>query len=293
MCTGCAAPQWSEKDKVLVFEPGHTYARGLTKTLMAAFTPEFSATVALQGVIHIKAKKRGRHEGNRTDHHLDRWANQGDQPPPGQDPKFDYIRQVLQDQRWLPVASQCAVGCQHLRLATKVDLLVTDLQGRLRLVEIKCGFDDYFDVANQGYMNHPWQHVPASFRNKAFLQLLLTQYLFQHSQHRWRGQPYAGAYLLHVFEADDCGTLQHTLDPLPAWCFDPPEALPITLTLLEHNRTQTQHQRRRIVTNGFRRARYRYQKNPASSLKERAPSFASSADPCTEPKAGRATEKTG
>lgn len=261
MCTGCPAPTWSEEHKVLIFQPGNTYARGLTKTLVADFTPEFSATVALKGVPHIKAKKHGRKEGNRTDLHVNQWSSDGNLPPAGQDPKFDYICQVLRDQRWLPLAAQFAVGCSELRLATKIDLVVQDLLGRIRILEIKCGFDDYFDIENQGSMRHPWTHVPASFRNKAFLQLFLTQYLFQHSQHSLRDKPYAGAYLLHVYEADDQGTLKHTLDALPAWCGKDlsSETLEQCLEVLKQSRFQTKNDRKRTMTNGFRRARYHYE----------------------------------
>jgi len=260
MCTGCPAPTWSEEHNVLIFQPGNTYARGLTKTLIADFTPEFSATVALKGVSRIKAKKHGRKEGNLTDRHINQWASDGKLPPPGHDLKFDYIHQVLKDRRWLPLAAQFAVGCSELRLATKIDLIVQDLLGVIRILEIKCGFDDYFDIENQGSMRYPWTHVPASFRNKAFLQLFMTEYLFRHSQHPLRDKPYAGAYLLHVYEADDQGTLNHTLDPLPAWCGEDlsSETLAQCLEVLKQSRFQTKNDRKRTMTNGFRRARYHY-----------------------------------
>lgn len=261
MCQGCPAPEWNEAQKILIFEPGHTYARGLTKTLIADFTPEFSATVALKAVPHIKAKKHGRREGNRTDEHLSRWANEGVELPPGKDAKFDYIRQVLRERRWLPVAAQLAVGCQELRLATKIDLMVQDLQGRLYIIELKCGFDDYFDVQNQGHMKYPFEHVPLSFRNKSFLQLMVTEYLFQHARHRFSAphKTYAGAYLLHVFEEDDQGTIQHTLEPLPDWCRSR-ETLDQCLAVLQQSRYQNKNDRKRTMTNGFRRARYQQAK---------------------------------
>lgn len=254
----CLAPTWLEREKVLVFPVGHTYARGLTKTLVADFTPEFSATVALKGVSRVKTKKHGLREGNRSDDHLSRWANEGAVPKAGADPRFDYIAQVLAAQRWLPVAAQCPVGCADLRLATKIDLVVQDVLGHIRILEIKCGFDDYFDVQNQGPMKHPFQHVPASFRNKAFLQLMVTEYLFHHTRHSWSSHEYRGAYLLHVFARDDdAGTLGHTLEPLPEWCRNA-ETLTLCLAVMKDSKAQTTHTRKRVMTNGCRRARSRY-----------------------------------
>jgi len=252
---------WDEKERVLTFPVAGSerklFARGLTKTLSAQFSPEFSISLVLKALKTIKKKKHGRFRGNLADHQLSTWANEGVLPGFNMDPRFDYIRNVLVEQQWIPVSAQLPVGCLHLRLATKIDLLCRDSDGKIILVELKCGFDDYFDVHNQGFMNYPFQHIPTSFRNKAILQLMITTYFYFHTRHRFHQYPYGGSYLLHVFEAEDC-SLRHTLKPLPFWAFASPGLVQQVLLLLKQSKNQNKRKRVQLMQNGSKRVRYRF-----------------------------------
>lgn len=257
---------WDEKNKVLVFPPdgeGKTgdrssYARGLTKSLSAEFVPEFSISLVMRDLEHARPKKRGRFKGNLADKQLSLWANEGILPPPhkDQDDRFGHIRNVIINQRWIPVSAQLPVGCKELRLATKIDLVCKDMEGRIILVELKCGFDDYFDVHNQGFMSYPFNELPTSCRHKTVLQLLLTTYLFFHTEHRFSNFPFLGSYTLHIFEKPD-GTMDSTLKPLPFWAFSDPEVLQQALLLLKKSRYQNNKKRKQIMNNGSRRVRRR------------------------------------
>ena len=246
----CIAPVWDAKEKVLVFEQQQhrTYARGLTKTIEADFMPTFSVRDALQSLPTRKRKKHGRREGNLVDSEVTRWANDGFIAC--NDARLDLIRAALADREWIPIAAQYPVGCRSMRLATKVDLVCRRLDGSIVLVELKCGFDDYFDVA-QGCMLHPFQTVGATLRNRSFLQLMLTAYMFQHCKHRLSDKPFAGAYLLHVFESD-AGDLRHTIEEAPAWTRDD-TLVRRCVAVLTDSRSTSADQRARVLRNAKRR----------------------------------------
>jgi hypothetical protein len=181
-----------------------------------------------------------------ADNRMTAWANKGILPKPGIDKHFDVIRAAIESKRWIPVAAQWPVGCDTLRLATKIDLVVSDLNGTLYIVELKCGFRDYFELENQGNMRYPFQNVPVSAKNNSFLQLFVTEYLFTHCAHKFSGKPYGGAFLLRVCDGE------YSLDPLPAWCTGSIQTCIGELYLTRDENTQT---RKRSVKNGVRRAR--------------------------------------
>lgn len=254
---------WDPEHRVLIFPQSNArqrgrsvFARGLTKTISAAFSPEFSISLVLKAVPVIKTKKHGKRVGNMVDEQLNTWANSGLQPCNyAEDGYFIQIRTAIEEQKWIPLCAQLPVGCVELRLATKLDLLCLDLKGRVIIVELKCGFDDYFDIHNQGCMMYPFQHVPTSFRHKAWLQLLLTTYLYFHTDHPYRNRPFGGSYILHVYEKAN-GNLTSSLKPLPYWTYASNEMLQQCLCVLQKTRFQNQKDRRRLIQNGARRSRY-------------------------------------
>ena len=162
---------WDDERRVICF--GEEWARGLTKTLDAEFAPQFSFSVALKQVADVKAKKHGRSHGNKIDKILSDWANSGIKPKTD-NLYFLAITKALESLCLIPISAQIPVGCLHLRLATKIDLLCQNLKGQYCLIELKCGFDDYWDICGQGNFNAPFDHIPMSFRNKSFLQLFMT-----------------------------------------------------------------------------------------------------------------------
>lgn len=246
---------WDPSKKTLVFQPSGQFARGLTKTLAAQFMPHYSFRLAIESLPHRKPKKRGQYLGSLADRQLSTWANTGKMPRGRRCERFEVIRQALTDAELVPIYAQLPVGDQDLRVATMVDLVCRDMAGRIVLVELKCGFDDYFHVPNQGHMLAPLNHVEASFRNKAWLQLWLTTEFYQHTEHQFHQYKYATSYLLHVYE-NDKGVLTHSFTELPEWV----KALDLTAvkTCLETSRHTNKRQRGRILANEQRKAKRRF-----------------------------------
>lgn len=243
---------WNSEKRVLIF-PNGKYARGLTKTLLADFSPEFSARKALQSLDTRKIKRNGRKIGCRMDELMEKYVTKGIHTP--KDPKFCYITEVLKKNRWIPYKAQVPVGSEELRLATRVDLIVKDVFGTTILLEIKCGFDDYFTVANQGNMLYPYDTIPASCQNHAYLQLLFTEYMYLQSFEEPNG---IQSYLLHVFENAD-NEIQHTLTTLPDWCRNK-EWFNTALGILKESRYTTSDDRKRALKNGQQRGRMKRNK---------------------------------
>jgi len=77
-----------------------------------------------------------------------------------------------------PIASQLPVGHEVLRCGTALDLLCVDLQRRLVVVEIKSGFDAYYERHTMDPMRAPFQDKNDSPHNQHQLQLVLSLLLF-------------------------------------------------------------------------------------------------------------------
>jgi len=77
-----------------------------------------------------------------------------------------------------PVSTQTIVGCSILKVATAVDLVCKDLQGRVVIVEIKTGFMHYYRRF-RGYMNVLTPSVTDCPYHQHQLQLLLTYQLYR------------------------------------------------------------------------------------------------------------------
>lgn len=253
----CSAT-WEPTKKVVLLDDGRTYARGLTKTLNAQFSPEFSFSLALRGV-EKKAKKHGRANGNKIDKYLSIWANTGKKPK-CQDPYFACIEKALQEKEWIPCASQVAVGCADLRLGTMIDLICQDLHGNYFIIELKCGFDDYWNDYTQGQFKAPFDAISISYRNRAFLQLLFTSYLYLHSSKK-ASEKFGGAFVLHIFEDPD-DNITYDMKPLPFYF---QTHLAEALTCLAYTKNQNKRQRDSEVRNGVKRARVKVNRgNPAN-----------------------------
>ena len=247
----CESPTWDASNKTLIFPTSNRFARGLTKTLAAQFSPNFSIREALRNQSTRRLKRGGKRQGNLTDKHLTSWANEGKAPKSGKDLYFDEIQKILNEKQWIPIAAQFPVGCEQVRLATKIDLLCKTMQGTLVVVELKCGFDTYFDVQTQGNMKQPFQDIPMSCRNMSYLQLSFTTFLFRHCHHRLSHYVYEGSFLVHIFHDKD-GKIAGELSPLPVWGLDD-ILIYAGLDLLKANQSQTKQQRESIIRNGKRK----------------------------------------
>lgn len=246
---------WEPSKKTLIFQPSGHFARGLTKTLAAEFMPHYSFRLAINSLPVRKPKKRGQYLGSLADRQLSKWANTGKLPRGRRCKRFEVIRQALTEAELVPIYAQLPVGDEALRVATMVDLVCRDMEGRIVLVELKCGFDDYFHVPNQGHMLAPLQNVEASFRNKAWLQLWLTTEFYHHTAHQFHQYTYASSYLLHVYE-NNTGVLTYTLTELPAWV--KALNLPAIKNHLQSSRHTNKRQRSRILANEQRKAKRRF-----------------------------------
>jgi hypothetical protein len=257
---------WNDYKKVIVLRDGHTWARGLTKTLSACFSPEFSISVVLKGVKEIKKKKRGKFTGNLVDNQISVWVNQN-KILENRDPRFDMIFDVLNKKRWNPLVSQLDLACTRLRLGTRVDLVCENDEGEVILVEIKCGFDDYYDVNNgQGNMLAPFEDVTTTFRKKHFLQLWMTSWLFNHCVHAYNHMTFKTAYVLRIFE-NSKEELESELTELPVWLTADTERLEACLKILEGSKNTNKKKRNSEMANGAQTARRRFIRRKMDSKK--------------------------
>lgn len=77
-----------------------------------------------------------------------------------------------------PIASQLPVGHEILRVGTALDLLCIDIERHLVVVEIKSGFDTYYERHTLDRMRPPFQDKNDSPHNQHQLQLALSLLLF-------------------------------------------------------------------------------------------------------------------
>ena len=237
-------------------DDGHTYGRGLTKTLSSCFYPEFSISVTLKDV-KKKPRKRGMHIGNMVDKQLTDWVETGKVRHP--DKRFLLLVQIITNMGWTPIKSQLALGCSTLRLGTRVDLICKTKSNKLVIVELKCGFDEYYDVGNQGNMSFPFQDVVATFRNKHYIQLWITCWLFKHSNHRWNKEDITSAYVLRLYN-NEKDTLTFELNSLPNWMVADRTRLKKCLEVLKRTRHETSKKRTHNLANGSQRSRRKFKK---------------------------------
>jgi hypothetical protein len=244
---------WCPSQRVLLL-PGaarpNTFARGLTRALTATFAPHFSYARAIAGAPARKPAKHGFAVGVQLDTELAAWvATEQHKPLANRAVPSARLRAVLAlftRRGWQPLAAQLPLGCHALRLGTMADVLVRDAAGQYVLLELKSGFDDYFDVANQGTLAYPFQHVPASFRNKHLLQLLCTAWLFSHCVHPFdfqhTGRVLQSAHIVRCYETT-AGELCTTVVDLPLYLYGDATLLRECLRSLQRTRhtTTAQH----------------------------------------------------
>jgi hypothetical protein len=259
-------PEWNIGYQALKFKDG-TWARGLTKTLEAVLSPDFCVSVALSQRPAKQGQKNGRKLGTKVDQMLTQWTTTGKKPRQSKaQPMFDAVVEALAERSWLPLKAQVPVGCHDMRLATRIDLVCQTLSGEIVIVELKCGFADYWDDHQQGFIKYPYQNEHISCRNKAFLQLLLTTHMYLHAQPS--PVAFAGSYVLHIFRSSaDNSSVKFAWHPLPYWMFCDRERLDQVVEVLKLTRDQNMEARKRIARNGRKRAKYRHtHPSPASGV---------------------------
>jgi hypothetical protein len=227
--------------------PSDKYARGLVKTLDVLFSPTMCAARAIRGTGNRKTAKRGTRAGIVLDELVGTWVDTGVLTAVHRaNVQFMAVVQCLEANGLAPAATQVPVACTRLRVGTCVDLVCTNATGGTVLVELKCGFDDYYDVANQGTMSHPFRDFPATYRNKHLVQLLVTTYLYAHSR---QDERLDGAVVLRVF-SDPTGAIRTELSPLPLSLVLDQQRLVACLVVIGLTANQTSGQRSALLHYG-------------------------------------------
>ena len=157
--------------------------------------------------VGLAANARGLERGTRVDKEMNKWAR-------GEavfhiHPYTTTLIKFIRAKKWLPVTSQFVVGDERARIGTAADVVVRDETGRVILLEIKTGMDNYFDKAS-GSLQPPLDKITCTARHLAMLQLQMTELLYQLTTGT---KPHA-AFVLRAF---DKGVQAY---PLPKWCSD-------------------------------------------------------------------------
>ena len=251
---------------------GPMTCRGLVPTLKAQFYPEYDYKLAYLGPMGTKATSarkvdRGTSGGKRMDQmvdllvkvcrHLPHIVALDDIPITPENTKDmralqcgnplfrQFLMPHLVQRQWTPIASQIPVGDAFLRLATCVDLVVRDALGALLLIEIKTGYTGYYHRHTSSNMHKPFEDLNNSPYHQHQLQLAFTRhYLAQ----QW-GQP-----------TDTIPALVLQINPLGIWewpCIIDHKRCEDAQFYLSCTKDQTQKQRKRSMSNGRRRERYK------------------------------------
>ena len=172
--------------------------------------------------------------------------------------KLVELQRILKEREWTPMSSQMPLGCLDLRLGTMVDLMCSTKDGKLVIVEIKSGFDDYYDIQNQGNMMYPFEDVPQSCRNKHLLQLLFTTWLFFHGSHVLNNIQVEKSVIIHLFTNYNEEIQSEVID-LPFWLYGATDKyLKHGLRVMKNVKSMNKRQRTNVMVNGARKVRRRF-----------------------------------
>ena len=235
----------------------NTIARGLARSLSSVFSPNLSPAVSLRMSRNITSRRQDLAKAVRglAEHTLGLGTHIN--IIESTHPHCLKIREVLIGYNLKPVYSHLVVGCCDLRLATCLDLLCRDITGNLVVVLLKYGYDDYYDVQNQGHMKAPFDDVPSSFLNRHLVELLVAIWLFNHSNHIFSNERIDSGRILRVYKNDQ-DELTTELNELPSeWICDSIKKQ-ACLATLRSLKTQTSKDRASILTYGMARGKFQY-----------------------------------
>ncbi len=80
---------------------------------------------------------------------------------------------------WKPVLTQAPVRHDTLRIGTMVDVVCRDSQGRYKLLELKTGFEQYYDTSSGHKLSGPFEQHSDCPRNQHQLQLAATEHMYK------------------------------------------------------------------------------------------------------------------
>jgi hypothetical protein len=107
------------------------------------------------------------------------------------------LKFIMETMGWTLLRSEFDIFDEALRLGTSIDIVAVTRTGQLVLIEVKCGFPDYFD-RHDGHMRGPLHKLTDSPHNQANIQLI-TEALLVVKNHRIP----LNDLLLYVIRVDD------------------------------------------------------------------------------------------
>lgn len=119
---------------------------------------------------------RGRSRGRTVDHQISAWAS-GKKPKGRIHPYTNKMIKAFSMWGWTPICGQLVVSDDHAKVATAVDVVAADENGRLILIEVKCGGVGYLR-SSTGKFQSPLGAVANHPLNQYFLQATMNSVLF-------------------------------------------------------------------------------------------------------------------
>ncbi|MEO5947928.1 MAG: hypothetical protein ABIP79_14010 [Chitinophagaceae bacterium] len=113
---------------------------------------------------------------------------------------------ILETMGWRLLRSEFDIYEEALRIGTSVDIIAVTNEGKLVLMEVKCGFADYWDRYD-GYMHGCLHKLTNSPHHQAQLQII-TAALFIAKNHQIKLED----MLLYVLRVDDQGLHHHKVN---------------------------------------------------------------------------------
>lgn len=107
------------------------------------------------------------------------------------------LKFILETMGWKLLRSEFNICDETLRIGTSIDIVAVTNEGKLVLIEVKCGFADYFDRSD-GYMKGALHKLTNSPHNQARLQIITAALLVVKNH----GIP-LNDLLLYVIRVDD------------------------------------------------------------------------------------------
>lgn len=163
----------------------------------------------------------GSERGKKVDQQVTKWHRLKSDPKtrPSTLDKFrlkadrytNMVLDALESKGWTILATQVPVGNVDARLGTAVDIKCRDRDGRIILIELKCGYNGVFDMRWPACKEWAWcvgnmRHLPANARTYSLIQMAWTWVLHNRSA---SGPKANLAYVLHI---SDDGPAFHQLD---------------------------------------------------------------------------------
>ena len=164
-----------------VYFGNRMWSRGLTKVIQHVFAPNYRfqrLPRRLTGTLRRGAAKK---RGHAIDQAMSRWVH-----APTVRTSLHEVRTLItlfESYCWVPIAAQLVVAWPGARLATKIDLVLSDGHERLYVIEIKSGC--LYRRASHGMLRHCTPPVSNAPIHQHQLQALLGKELLVRTYPTW------------------------------------------------------------------------------------------------------------